>query len=60
MHKTLKELMFNGVFPYVEIGIEYYAKVLGSLRKNLILQGFGPVEAQEVVLFLLNPLKRKK
>ena len=53
MPNKLKKILIDNTFPYIEIGISYYAKMLGSLYKALLLNGFKESSAQEIILTLI-------
>lgn len=60
MIDRLKEILDDRILPYVDLGLYTYSKVLGSLRRNLQLAGFGTKESYEIVLSLIDFPKRKR
>ena len=39
-------------FPIIEIGLEFYSSILGSLKRELILKNFAVNVADELILNL--------
>lgn len=57
--KFLELVLMKKLHPICEVGVKFYAHVLGSFRRELCLAGFTQAEANSVVLTLLDS-KRKK
>ena len=55
----LKQVLTKKIFTICETGIEFYAQILGSLRKELTLRGFTVQQTQEIILTLLNSKHKK-
>jgi hypothetical protein len=55
----LKLVLIEKLFPICEIPIEFYARILGSLRRELCLHGFNDNQVHNIILTLLSS-KRKK
>ncbi len=59
MLNRLRKILLDDTFPYVELGVEYYAKVLGTLRRHLQLNTFTAQETQQVILAIIDPKQKK-
>ena len=57
--KFLKQVLTDKIFPICEIGVEFYAKILGTLRTELALKGYTHQQAHEIVLMILNSKHKK-
>ena len=60
MSDRLRALLLDKLFPYVDVGIQFSAKCLGSFRHHLMLNTFSVDHAQQVLLAVLDFPKRKK
>jgi len=60
MQKKFKDLLLKRINPYIVIGIESYALLLGELRRNLMLRTFKEHEADQIILTMINLFKRGK
>jgi hypothetical protein len=57
--ELLKLALIEKVLHVCETGIEFYARMLGSLRRELCLHGFNTNQAHDVILTLLGSKYKK-